>query len=113
MKKFHVSYMADSAAMAKMMKEATPEQGKKSMDAWMRWMEAHKKATVDMGAPLGKSKRVDGKGAKDAANDLCGYSVVQANSHDEAAKLFDNTHPHLQMPGAWIEITEVMPMPGG
>jgi hypothetical protein len=22
-------------------------------------------------------------------------------------------HPHLQMPGAWIEIVEIMPIPGG
>jgi hypothetical protein len=37
---------------------------------------------------------------------------VQAQSHDAAAKLFGKDHPHLQMmPGAWIEIVEIMPMP--
>jgi hypothetical protein len=29
------------------------------------------------------------------------------------AKLFGKSHPHLQMmPGAWIEIVEIMPIPG-
>jgi hypothetical protein len=29
-----------------------------------------------------------------------------------ATKIFGKDHPHLQMPGAWIEIIEIMPMPG-
>jgi hypothetical protein len=42
-----------------------------------------------------------------------GYSTVQAQSHDAAAKMFGKDHPHLQMmPGAWIEIVEIMPIPG-
>jgi hypothetical protein len=40
------------------------------------------------------------------------YSIVQAASHDAAAKMFGKDHPHLQMPGAWIEIVEIMPIPG-
>jgi hypothetical protein len=37
---------------------------------------------------------------------------VQAGSHDAAAEIFDKERPHLQMPGAWIEIIEIMPMLG-
>jgi hypothetical protein len=37
---------------------------------------------------------------------------VQAESHDAATKIFGKELPHLQMPGAWIEIIEVMPLPG-
>jgi hypothetical protein len=36
---------------------------------------------------------------------------VQAESHDAATKIFGKDHPHLQMPGAWIEIMEIMPLP--
>ena len=111
MKKFMVLYMAKGAEFEKMMKDATPEQQKKGMDAWMQWMQAHGKSIVDGGAPLGKTKRVDAKGASDTKNEVGGYSVVQAASHDAAAKLFGKDHPHLQMPGAWIELVEVMPMP--
>jgi YCII-related domain len=112
MKKFMVLYMASSADFEKAMKGSTPEQQKKGMDGWMKWMEKNKKSIVEGGGPLGKTKRVDAKGTSNTRNGIGGYSVVQAASHDAAAKLFGKTHPHLQMmPGGWIEIVEVMPMP--
>jgi len=112
MKKFMILYMAPSASFEKAMKDATPEQMKSGMEAWMTWINANKASLVDGGAPLGKTKRVDLKGASDAKNEVGGYSIVQAETHDAAARLFDNKHPHLQMPGAWVEITEIMPVPG-
>lgn len=112
MKKFLVLYMADPAEFEKMMKSSTPEMQKKGMEAWMKWMGAHQASLVDGGAPLGKTKRVDAKGAKDAKNEIGGYSIVQADSNEAAAKMFGKDHPHLQMPGAWVEVVEIMPMPG-
>ena len=76
MKKFMVLYMADPAAFETMMKNSTPEMQKKGMEAWMHWMTTHKESMVDGGAPLGKTKRVDANGAKDAKNGIGGYSVV-------------------------------------
>ena len=111
-KKFMVLYMASGAEFEKMMKTSTPEQQTKGMEAWMKWMNANKASIVDGGAPLGKTKRVDSKGASDTKNEIGGYSVLQAESHDAATKIFDKDHPHLQMPGAWIEIVEIMPLPG-
>jgi hypothetical protein len=112
MKKFMVLYMASVPDFEKMMKNSTPEQQKKGMDAWMKWMNANKTSIVEGGAPLGKTKRVDSNGASNTKNEIGGYSVVQAESHDAATKIFGKDHPHLQMPGAWIEILEIMPMPG-
>jgi hypothetical protein len=112
MKKFMVLYMASAPDFEKMMKSSTPEQQKKGMEAWMRWMNANKTSIVEGGGPLGKTKRVDLNGASDTKNGVGGYSVVQAETHDGAAKIFGKDHPHLQMPGAWIEIVEIMPMPG-
>ena len=112
MKKFMVLYMASGADFEKMMKNSTPEQQKKGMDAWMKWMNANKTSLVDGGAPLGKTKRVDSNGASNTKNEIGGYSVVQAETHDAATKMFGKEHPHLQVPGAWIEIVEIMPMPG-
>ena len=112
MKKFVVLYMASRADFEKMMANSSPEQQKKGVDAWMKWMDANKSSIVDGGAPLGKTKRVDASGASDAKNEIGGYSIVQAASADEATKLFGKDHPHLQMPGAWIEIIEIMPIPG-
>ena len=112
MNKFMVLYMANGADFERMMKESTPEQQKKGMDAWMKWMGDHKASIVEGGAPLGKTKRVDSKGTSDSKNDIGGYSIVQAETADAAAKLFGKDHPHLQMPGAWAEIIEVRQIPG-
>jgi hypothetical protein len=112
MKKFMVLYMANGAEFENMMKNSTPEQQKKGMEAWTKWMGDHKASLVDGGAPLGKTKRVDSKGASDTRNDIGGYSVVQADSADAATKIIGKDHPHLQMPGAWVEIIEVMQIPG-
>lgn len=113
MKKFMILYMASAADFEKAMSNSTPEQHKKGMAAWMQWMEKHKKSIVDGGAPLGKTRRVDAKASSNTRNGVGGYSIVQAQSHDAAAKLFGKDHPHLQMmAGGWIEIVEIMPVPG-
>jgi hypothetical protein len=110
--KFLVLYMAEGADMETMMKNSTPEQRQKGMAAWMKWMGDNKASLVDVGAPVGKSKRIDTKGASDTKNDVCGYSIVQADTADGATKLFGKDHPHLQMPGAWVEVIEVRQIPG-
>jgi hypothetical protein len=112
MKKFLVLYMAKGAEFENMMKNATPEQQKKGMEAWMKWMGDHKASIVEGGAPLGKTKKVDLKGASDTKNGIGGYSIVQAETVGAATKLFGKDHPHLQMPGAWVEVIEVMHIPG-
>ena len=112
MKKFMILYMAKGAKFEKAMKEATPEQRKQSMDAWMKWMGANQKSMVDGGAPMGKTMRVDQKGAAADKNAVGGYSILNAKTHEAAAKLFKKDHPHLMMPGAWVEITEILPMAG-
>ena len=112
MKKFLALYMANADQMADMMKSSTPEQRQKGTEAWTKWMDHHKASLVDRGAPVGKTKRIDLKGTKDARNDVCGYSIVQAESADAAAKIFGRDQPFLQMPGAAIEMIEIMEMPG-
>jgi hypothetical protein len=102
--------MAERSAIDQMMK-ASPEQMKAGMDAWMKWHKANEKAIVELGAPLGKTKRIDAKGMSDTRNDITGYSIVQGDSPESVSKIFDG-HPHLQMPGCSIDLLEVMPIPG-
>jgi hypothetical protein len=104
--------MANGADFERMMKNSTPEQQQKGMEAWMKWMGDKKSSLVDGGAPLGKTKRVDAKGVSDTKNDIGGYSIVQAETADDAAKLIGTDHPHLQMPSAWVEVIEVRQIPG-
>ncbi|MGZ3737092.1 MAG: hypothetical protein ACXVC0_19130, partial [Bdellovibrionota bacterium] len=61
---------------------------------------------------LGKTKVVNPKGVFDTKNDLTAWTLVEAESHEAAAKLFQN-HPHFSIfPGDRIEIMECLPIPG-
>ena len=91
------------------MPKMTPEQQKKSMKEWEVWMK-RSGGVVDMGAPLGKTKRVTPSEITDMRNEVGGYSIIEANSHEEAAKKMQD-NPHFKMiPGGWVEVMEVMPM---
>src|SRR6478752_10850594 len=104
MKKFMALYMARAATIDKMMK-ATPEQMKTGMDDWMKWAKSNKKAIVELGTPLGKTKRVTSTGTSNTKNEITGYSIVQGASVDSVAKIFKG-HPHLKMDGTSIDLIE-------
>ena len=109
MKKFVAIYNAPSAALDEMKKSMDAEQSKAMMDSWKNWMEANAASFVDQGAPLGKNMRVTKDGVESVRNEINGYSVVQAESQEEATKIF-MSNPQLQMPGAYIEVLEWVEM---
>jgi hypothetical protein len=81
--------------------------------AWKAWVEKHQAVIVAMGGPLGKTKKVTQNGIEDTSNEMGAYMVVRADSHDAAAKLFEN-HPHFTIfPGESVEIMPVLPIPAG
>ncbi|MFZ2555637.1 MAG: hypothetical protein WAX57_02255 [Minisyncoccia bacterium] len=43
-------------------------------------------------------------------NEIGGYSIIEAESHDEAAKKMQDSPHFKMMPGGWIEVMEIMPM---
>jgi hypothetical protein len=67
---------------------------------------------VEQGSPLGRTKRVSPEGLSDIKNDMAGYVVVRAESHEAAARMFEG-HPHFTIfPGDSVEIMECLPLPG-
>ena len=81
--------------------------------AWKGWVEKHQVAIQAMGGPLGTTKKIDGKGVADIANEMGAFTVVRAASHEAAARMFEN-HPHFAIfPGERVEIMPVLPIPGG
>ncbi len=110
MKKFLVLYKAPLASFDQMMK-ATAEQQKAGMDAWMAWGKKAAGSIVDMGAPLGKTLRVTPSGASPTRNDIGGYSILQAESKEALAETLKG-HPHFMMPEGFIEIVDLLPVPG-
>ena len=111
MKKFFAVYLAPIAVIEEWRTKTKPEDMKASMEEWTKWMKDHKKIFADTGAPLGKTKRVSAKDVADTKNDMTGYSILEAESHEAAAKSLEG-HPHLQIPGASIELMEIISMPG-
>jgi hypothetical protein len=110
MKKFLVLYKAPTSAF-ELMRNATPEQQKAGMDGWMTWSKKAAGSIVDMGGPLGKSLRVDKDSASPSTNDLGGFSILQAESKEALAENLKG-HPHFMMQDGFIEVVELMPIPG-
>jgi hypothetical protein len=85
---------------------------REGMAEWKAWVEKHHDGILGMGGPLGKTKKVTQRGIEDISNDMGAYTVVRAESHEAAAKLFEN-HPHFVIfPGESVEIMPVLPIPG-
>ena len=83
----------------------------KGMAAWTKWMSDHAKSVVETGGPLGKTLRVSKSGIANASNNMSGYVIVEAASHEDAAKMFEN-HPHFAIfPGEGVDVMPVMPVP--
>jgi hypothetical protein len=114
MKKFLAIYLGTPEAFKKWtaLDEATRKQREQAgMEAWMRWGRDHQKSIVYDGGPLGKTKRADAGGVTDTKNALAGYVIVEAETHEAAARMFEN-HPHFAIfPGESVEIMECLPMP--
>jgi hypothetical protein len=92
-----------------------PETRKKKeaegMEAWNAWGEKYKDSVVDFGSPLGKTKKIDKNGISDIQNEMAAWTIVKAESYEEAAKMFIN-HPHFAIfPGDRVEVMECLPMP--
>ncbi|MCK7596487.1 YciI family protein [Microbulbifer sp. CAU 1566] len=114
MKNFLAIYLGTPDSMKKWENLSETEQQqrmKEGMAAWTGWMEQHKDILVVEGGPLGKTKRIDDDGIVDTRNDMTGYVIVKAESHEAAAKLFEG-HPSFSIfPGDGVEVMECMPIP--
>jgi hypothetical protein len=83
------------------------------MRAWAAWAQAHHDALVDPGAPLFMKKLVSSEGVEGFTDTKVGYTIVEADSHDEAVRIFSE-HPHLGLlRGNSIEVLECPPVPAG
>jgi hypothetical protein len=90
-------------------RRAREQQG---MAAWKAWAEKHQAVVQTMGGPLGKTKKVTERGVEDVSNEMSAFTIVRAESHEAAAKLFEK-HPHFAIfPGEAVEIMPVLPIPG-
>ncbi|MDP9142084.1 MAG: hypothetical protein M3O62_15000 [Pseudomonadota bacterium] len=117
MKRFLAIYIGTATAIEKAQWGKMDEKKRKELEgsgvkAWMEWGMTNAAGIIDHGSPLGKTKRASTQGLADIRNSMTGYVIVQAESHEAAAKLFEN-HPHFTIfPGDSVEIMECLPLPG-
>ena len=114
MSKFLVLYSAPAAVIDEWVK--TPAEKRKGaeekmMQDWKNWMADHAKLFADKGAGVGKTKRVTAQGIADTRNDIMLYAIVEAESHDAAARAFEG-HPHFGIPQASIDVMPLSSLPG-
>ncbi len=105
MQKFLVHFIAPGSMMDEWMKTPQEEreaQEKKMKEEWGAWTGAHSDLIKET-TGAGKTKKVTSEGVSDSRNDLMLYSIVEAESHEAAAKAFEG-HPHFGIPGATIEV---------
>jgi hypothetical protein len=88
--------------------EATDTAGLKQ---WAEWEEKNAAAFPDRGGMVGKTLRVTRNGIAKAVNPFCGYLVVEAESIEAAARLFQD-HPHFSIfPGDGVDIMPFLTEP--
>lgn len=115
-KSFLAVYLGSEAAMmkswGKLPTKTRKEREAAGIKAWHAWAEKNKKSIVSIGAPLGTTKRVDRNGIANISNEMGAFTIVRADSHVAAAKLFKD-HPHFTIfPGESVEIMECLKIPG-
>ena len=102
---------ADKQAWEALEPGARAEREKAGIAAWHRWGMEHAGSIVSSGGPLGKTKRITRDGIADIRNAMGAYTLVRAETHEAAAKLFEG-HPHFTIfPGDGVEVMEVLPIP--
>jgi hypothetical protein len=116
MKKFMAIYLGSPATVVSRWDRLSETERVERMvagrKAWSDWMAKHGASIVERGGPLGSTKRADAKGISDVRNEIAAYVIVQAETHEAAAKMFAD-HPHFTVfPGEAVEIMECLPIPG-
>ena len=71
---------------------------------WKAWEDKHAAVILDRGGMVGKTTRVTKNGVANAVNAFCGYLIVDAQTVEAAAHLFED-HPHITVfPGDGVDL---------
>jgi hypothetical protein len=115
MKRFLAVFTGSAAARARWEALTQAERDQRhaaGFRAWGDWMAKHQKSIIEGGAPLGRTKLVATAGVSDIRNNLAAFVIVQTETHEAAARLFEG-HPHFTLfPGEGVEVMECLPIPG-
>lgn len=81
------------------------------MSEWMAWKdEAEKQIKFQFGSPMQAVVKVTADEVSESASQASGYFMIEGDKKVVLALL--PTHPHLQRPGASMDVLEMVAMPG-
>ncbi len=108
MKKFIILYNGPATPPERM----SPEKTQEIMGKWKTWMEKVGNGMVDMGQPMANGQSVVDDGSFSQTLELSGYSIIQAETMDQALELVKD-HPFLsdQTGKFSVEVFELLPVP--
>ena len=108
MARFMLVYKGEAADMADM----TEEEAGAVMAKWGVWMQKVGSALSDIGTPFGPGSSLVDDGSAGTATSLTGYSILEADSLDDARALADG-HPYLSdgQGNYAIDLYELLPLP--
>lgn len=88
----------------------SPEEGAEHMAKWEAWATGLGESLVNRGTPLRAAKTVNSTGITEGGgvDPMIGYSILQAENIDEAAKMVENS-PHVNYGGTMV-VSEMMEM---
>ena len=88
----------------------TEEEGAAVMARWGEWMGGLGAALVDQGAPVGPAATIasDGTTTHGGEVTVTGYSIVEADSHEDALGLA--TDCPIREDGGAVQVAEIHPM---
>lgn len=110
-------FLGSKTSARRMQWDALPQAERRQKESegmmqWTAWVQKHQAVIVTMGGPLGKTKTVSSHGIADTSNELTAFTVVRAESHDAAARMFEN-HPNFAIfPGDSVQVMPVLAIPG-
>jgi hypothetical protein len=113
LKKFMIFFSIPLATMTDWNKTDPQQRAaseKDMMQQWQKWSAEHSEMilSTEIG---GKTKNVFPDAVTDTRNDIVLYSIAQGDSHDAVAAAYQS-HPHLLIPDASIQVMEVKSMSG-
>lgn len=94
------------AATKEQRQDLSTEDSQRFVERWAGWAGQLGRALIDPGAPLFRKVRLTADTAAAFEDSKTGYAIVQAESQEEAVRMFA-THPHLDLTsGNSIEVIE-------
>lgn len=94
------------------MDDMSDEKKQEIMKAWGVWMEKLGTGITDIGAPMAPGASVVDDGSEGTATELSGYTIIEADSMEDAKTLVVD-HPFLSegQGNFAVDVFELMPVP--